>query len=107
MDFDRVCEGRTAMTVRCLPMVDHRGADVVVVVAKMAYRVSPRGAVALAVAPVRITTTAGGPRGSLRCPSDYVAEKPGTDVIMVGTAYPRLDRVTTEVDVTLRVGLLD
>ena len=48
MDFDRVCESRTAMSVRCLPMVDHRGADVVVTVAKMAYRVSPRGVVALA-----------------------------------------------------------
>jgi hypothetical protein len=88
-------------------MVDHRGADVVVVVAKMAYRVGPRGNVALAVAPVRITSAIAGPRGSLRCPSDYLAEKPGTDVFMVGTAYPRLDRSTTEVDVTLRVGLLD
>jgi hypothetical protein len=109
MDFDRVCESRTAMTVRCLPMVDHRGADVVVVVAKMAYRVSPRGAVTLAAVPVRITAAVAGPRGSLRCPSDYVAEKPGTDVFMAGTAYPRLDRdrPTTEVDVTLRVGLLD
>jgi hypothetical protein len=107
MDFDRVCESRTAMSVRCLPMVDHRGADVVVVVAKMAYRVGPRGTVALAVAPVRITAIAGGPRGSLRCPSDYFADKPGTDVFMAGTAYPRPDRATTEVDVTLRVGLLD
>lgn len=48
MDFDRVGERRTAMSVRCLPMVDHRGADVVVV-ARMAYRVSSRGAVALTV----------------------------------------------------------
>jgi hypothetical protein len=107
MDFDRVCESRTALSVRCLPMVDHRGADVVVVVAKMAYRVGPRGAVALSVAPVRITSAVIGPRGSLRCPSDYLAEKPGTDVFMVGTAYPRPDRAATEVDVTLRVGLLD
>ena len=107
MDFDRVCESRTAMSVRCLPMVDHRGVDVVVIVAKMAYRISPRGAVALAVAPVRITSIPAGPRGSLHCPSDYLAEKPGTDVLMMGTAYPRPDRSATEVDVTLRVGLLD
>ncbi|MFO0758406.1 MAG: DUF2169 domain-containing protein [Byssovorax sp.] len=107
MDFDRICERRSWMTVRCLPMEDHRGAPVVVVVAKMAYRVSPRGAVRVSVAPVRQHSVPGGPRGSVRYPSDYVFEKPGTDVLLVGTATPPADRPVTEMDVSLRVGLLD
>jgi hypothetical protein len=107
MDFDRICQARTAMSIRCLPMEDHRGADVVVVVAKMGYRVSPRGVVTIASAPVRISALNGGPRGSLTVPSDWVSEKPGTDILMKAVAYPPRDREVTEMDVSLRVGLID
>lgn len=107
MDFDRICERRSWMTVRCLSMEDHRGAPVVVIVAKMAYRVSARGVVSVSQAPVRLASVPAGPRGSVRHPSDYVFEKPGTDVLLVGTAHPPVDRPVTEMDVSLRVGLLD
>ncbi len=107
MDFDRLCDRRSWMTVRCLPMDDHRGAPLVVIVAKMAYRVSARGVVSIAQAPVRLASVPTGPRGSLRFPSDYVFDKPGTDVLLVGSAQPPADRVVTEMDVSLRVGLLD
>lgn len=107
MDFDRLCERRSWMTVRCLPMEDHRGVPLVVIVAKMAYRVSARGAVSIASAPVRLSAEPSGPRGSLRFPSDYVFDKPGTDVLLVGTATPPADRAVTEMDVSLRVGPLE
>jgi hypothetical protein len=88
MDFDRICELRTPATVRCLAMDDHRGAPVVVVVAKLGFRVSPRGAASLSRVPVRITSMGWGERGSLRSASDWAAQKPGTDVVMIATAHP-------------------
>lgn len=104
MDFDRICERRVAMATRCLPIDDHLGAELCVIIAKAAYRVSPRGVVTLAEAPIRIAPEGGGPRGSARFPGDYVFAKPGTDVILVGTAYPPAGAAVTAVDVSLRVG---
>jgi hypothetical protein len=84
-------------------MDDHRGAEVVVVIAKAAYRVSPLGDVKLDAAPIRLAPEGGGPRGSVRYPSDFVFAKPGTDVLLVGTAHPPAGAPVTFVDVTLRV----
>lgn len=68
--------------------LDRHGRDVAIVVAKMAYTVSLQGKPKLALAPVRrgeIPDIG----GSIRFPADLVAdEKPGTDVALVGTAYP-------------------
>ena len=70
--------------------LDRHGRDIAVVVAKVAYTVSVQGKPKLALAPVRhgeITDTG----GTIRFPSDVEAdEKPGTDVGLVGTAYPPL-----------------
>jgi hypothetical protein len=40
---------------------------------------------------------------SLRYPSDLVPEKPGTDVLLLGTARPPADRTVTSIDVRLHV----
>lgn len=68
--------------------LDRHGRDVAVVVAKMAYTVSFQGKPKLALAAVRrgeIPDIG----GSIRFPADLEAdEKPGTDVALVGTAYP-------------------
>lgn len=102
MDFDQVCENRSAMSVRCLPMMDGRGADLVVVTAKMAYEIDASGRVVIAYAPVRLHDVMVG--RSVRLPSDYLVEKPGTDVLLVGTAYPPPHKAVTEMLVRVRVG---
>lgn len=120
MDFDRICELRTPASVRCLEMEDHRGAPVVVAVAKLGFNVSVRGAATLVRVPVRITSVGWGGRGSLRYTSDWAAQKPGTDVVMIATAHPPPEAPAarsardarpaparvTEMDVSLRVGPL-
>lgn len=106
MDFDRICELKTPASVRCLEMEDHRGAPVCVVVARLGFQVTQWGASKLSSAPVRITSSDWGPRGSLRYASDYAAQKPGTDVVMIATAYPPQGPPVTTMDVSLRVGTL-
>lgn len=107
MNLARLCDNRTPMAVRCLPMEDRRGRDVLVVVAKMTYAVSPLGAVNIATSPSPIRMSdipvSGEMWSSIRYPSDHVDEKPGTDILLLGTAYPPADRPVTEMDVTLRV----
>lgn len=67
---------------------DRHGRDVALVVAKVAYVVSPQGAPRLALAPVRREAQAE-EGGGVRFPADLGAdEKPGTDVGLVGTAHP-------------------
>ncbi len=111
MDFNQICQNDSAFAVRCLPIDDHRGAEGVAVIAKLGFRVSARGVVTWSSAPVRLIDEPGGPRGSIRYPSDYVGDKPGTDVILVGTAYPPVNAPgaapATEMDVSLRVGALE
>lgn len=111
MDFDQILQNDSAFAVRCLPIDDHRGAEGVAVIAKLGFRVSARGVVTWASAPVRLVDEPGGPRGSIRYPSDYIGQKPGTDVVLVGTAYPPVNAPgaapATEMDVSLRVGLLE
>lgn len=106
MDLTRLLESRVPMDVRCRPMADREGRDCVVVVAKMTWNVSPRGQARIArpVAPVVFADQPrpGGRFSSLRRASDAVEEKPGTDVILVGTAHPQQPDVTEQV-VSLRV----
>ena len=44
--------------------------------------------------------------GSVRYPCDWVDEKPGTDVVVVGSAHPPDGAIFTEMDVSVRVGRL-
>jgi hypothetical protein len=68
--------------------MDRHGRDVALVVAKVAFKVSLEGAPRLVLAPVRHVDEGDGGWG-VRFPADLVAdEKPGTDVGLVGTAYP-------------------
>ncbi|MCK6591778.1 MAG: DUF2169 domain-containing protein [Polyangiaceae bacterium] len=106
MDLTRLCQNRTPMDVRCVPMDDRAGRDVLVVIAKMTWSISPTGVATIArpIAPVRLfdVPISDAPHASLRYMSDAVEEKPGTDVLLIGTAYPpRPD--ATKTSVTLRV----
>ena len=107
MDLERLCDCRAPMTARCLPMDDRSGRDVMVVIAKLTYAVSPGGAVSLAVPPSPIRAvdvpTSDRPNASIRFPSDLADDKPGTDVVLLGTAYPPRGKEVTEQIVSLRV----
>ncbi len=88
-------------------MPDRHGREVGVVIVKASYRVFPDGSVGLAEQrPVRIvgTETSGARWSSLEYPSDWVDEKVGTDVVVVGTAYPRPRATTAEVSVRIETG---
>jgi hypothetical protein len=107
MDFDRLCRNLTPMAVRCIPMDDRHGRDVLVVVAKLTFDVGRDGRARLAIpqAPIRLTDQANdaGPRSSLRHACDIEPEKPGTDVLLFGTAHPPRGELVSEHAVSLRV----
>jgi hypothetical protein len=107
VDLERLCDCRAPMTARCLPMDDRSGRDRMVVIAKLTYAVAPTGAVSLATPPSPIRAadvpSSDRPNASIRYPSDLVDEKPGTDVVLVGTAYPPRGKEVTEHVVSLRV----
>ncbi len=107
MNLDKLCENRTPMTVRCVPLDDRHGRAVIVVIAKVTYAVTPSGVGLLAAEqpPIRMSDehVGVGPWSSVRLPSDFVDEKPGTDVLLVGSAYPPADRAVTDMTVSLRL----
>lgn len=97
----------TAMTSCCEILDDPAGRRVVTVIAKMTWAILLDGAVSIAPEPrpVRLSQVWAGPLGasSLLYPLDVAAEKPGTDVLLVGTIHPPRGRTVTEMDVGLRV----
>lgn len=107
MDPQHVIDNRTPMAVTCIPMDDRHGREVAVVIMKMAYDVSPAGVIRAVLfgAPIRASDVPAGegPWASIRYPSDLVDDKPGTDVIVVGTAHPPPGVSVTEQDVSVCV----
>lgn len=110
MDFDGRIDNLTPMEVRCLPMDDRHGRAVLVTIAKVTYALSKTGVARVAAdpAPIRYQDEPfdGAPYASIKYPSDWVDEKPGTDVIVLGTAIPPEGALFTEMDVSVRVGKL-
>jgi hypothetical protein len=105
MDADRLCRNATPMAARCLVLDDRHGREVVLAIAKITYSVEPDGRVVFGpqrdVREIDVPWTRA--RGSsLRYPSDAVDEKPGTDVVVNGTAYPP-EPSATAMDVSVRV----
>jgi hypothetical protein len=107
LNVDRFLDNRTPMTVGLIPLADRHGREVLTVIAKLTWDVSPTGVASLAVPQpdVRFSEMRAveGIWSSVRYPSDIIDEKPGTDVVLVGTAHPPADRQVTEMDVHLRV----
>src|SRR5690349_21300949 len=103
MDVDPVVN-TSAMSVRCLPMNDARGAEVGVIIAKMAYSIDSAAKRTITWAPIRLHAEHQVGGRSIRYPSDLAVEKPGTDVLLVGTAHPPAARQVNEMYVRLRVG---
>ena len=95
------------MAVHAELLDDDRGREVLTVIAKLTWSVSATGEATILVpgAPVRqMDVWRGEPyASSLRYPSDLWPEKPGTDLLLLGTARPPADRAVTALDVVLRV----
>ncbi len=106
MKLDRLCDNRTVMQVRCEPMDDRHGRDVLAVIAKMTWAVSPLGQCSIAhpPSPIRMGDIPSSDQfhAGIRYPSDAVEEKAGTDIALVGTAYPATESAT-EQEVSLRI----
>jgi hypothetical protein len=108
MRFAR-CDNRTPMELLSVPADDRLGRSVLLVIAKITYVLG--GARALvAREPSRIRTRdeddvadRDGRSSSSRYPCDVAVEKPGTDVIFVGTAVPP-EPGATHADVRIQVG---
>ncbi len=95
------------------PIKDKTGRERLAVVLKYTFKVDPSG---------RATIDEEAPTDPLACdlhhgddpatssikkPSDVCDDKPGTDVLLVGHAYPPLRRSVTQVDVSLKMGPVD
>lgn len=107
MDADRLVHNETLAMVRCVPMEDRHGRDVAVVIVKLTWAVSATGVATLADPQrgVRLhdVSPAGDRSASPRYPSDLVEEKPGTDVLLVGTAHPPRGAPCSKMEVALRI----
>lgn len=107
MEPSRLIDNRTPMVVQSLPMDDRHGREVLVVIAKITYAVSPGGFATIAApqAPIRLEDelTSSSRWASPRYASDAIDHKLGTDVLLIGTAYPPSGRAVTDFNVSLRV----
>jgi hypothetical protein len=109
VDVRRLPDNRTPMAVRCAVMDDPTGREMVVTIAKLSWRVSRDGEITLRVPPASprlVAPRRAGPEHarSLAFPDDGVQQRPGTDVVMLGTAQPPAAGSVNVVDVVLRVG---
>lgn len=105
MRFDKILHNGTYATVHAEPMMDRHGADVLAVIAKLALAFDRTGQLGLSARPVRKHDEADG-AGGIRFPCDLAAEKPGTDVALVGTLVPPERPAQAPVFAWLRVGAL-
>lgn len=110
MDWASRLENLTPMEARCLPAEDRHGRLVLVAIAKVTYAVTANGIARLSRAPSRVRLNDephdGSPSGSVAYPSDYADEKPGTDVVVLGSATPPEGRAVADMVASARVGRL-
>lgn len=103
-----MCINHTPLTTRCVPSVDPEGRDVLVIVGKLTCASLPDSPLFVAARqrPIRVSDgqRTAAPWSSIRFAAETMDEKPGTDVLLVGTLQPH-ERARS-VDVSLRVGPL-
>lgn len=107
MNIEQIVDNRTPMAHRCIVMVDRHGRNVITIITKMTWGVSEHGVVSIASpqSPVRAAQklVSEAPESSIHYPSDIYEEKPGTDVLLVGTAQPPPGAEVTRMDVGVRI----
>jgi hypothetical protein len=97
---------QTPFTGTILLMPDIDGVDSLYTVVKATFLMGEELALAEDQEPVRLAAEYHGEpdASSVRVPSDFSLMKPGTDIVLLGTAYAPDGRSTTEMDVSLSVG---
>ncbi len=106
MNPERLLENNALPFAAATLVDDHRGFECALVVSKLAWQVSADGTAQIAETqrPIRLGPTyLRGGGSSLKFASDRYAEKPGTEVLMVGNAWPPADKKVPHVDVSVRV----
>jgi hypothetical protein len=100
---------RTPFEAQLVPMPDQHGVDTAFTIVKATFALEPRFGVAEAQVPITFADEYYGPplTTSIRAASDVSLVKPGTDVLLVGSAYAPNDFPVWQVDVSLRVGALE
>lgn len=115
MNLARYLRNATPFAAQAVLLETREGREVLTLIAKMTWELPAGGDPRIGVPKVPIQVEPeparpGSPMSSLRRPLDHWAEKPGTDVLLVGTAHPPRGGLKTH-DVTLRVaaqsGLLE
>jgi hypothetical protein len=101
----------TAATVELLPGLASDGGALWVTVVKQRFEIGERGALrrvpGAAVLPADVPWDPDDPASSPRLPSDACAGKPGTDVVVAGSAVAPDGARVRELDVRVRVGALE
>lgn len=102
-------ENATPFAAKLMPLPDREGVETLYTIVKGTFTLAPRPAVADAQVPVSLVEAYHGDpaTSSVRVPSDVALEKPGTDVLLHGSAWSPAERPVTSLDVRLRVGPLE
>lgn len=106
MNPERLLENNALPFAAATLVDDHEGFECALVIAKLAWRVTADGQAHIAEPQREIRYSPEYLRGaasSLKYPSDRYAEKPGTEVMMIGAAWPPAGEEASQIDVTLRV----
>lgn len=100
-------QNQTPFAAALVPSLDGEGSDQLSVVVKATYAWDARGRLGIAEqqAPVHFADVPNSDEegSSAKYESDACPNKPGTDIVLVGNAYPRNGRAAT-VDVSVQVG---
>jgi hypothetical protein len=99
-------ENRTPFAATILPLADVDGVDAVFGVVKATFRLGDQLTLADEQIPVTLADQHYGdpPVSSVRQPSDVCLGKPGTDVVLIGSAWAPGGRPTWQMDVSLSAG---
>jgi hypothetical protein len=102
MDLMTLLENRSFTDVRLDSMIDRRGADVLVAIAKLTYEIDAKGEARLVSSPFRLEVET--VEGEETFPSDFFDEKPGTDFGVVGRAIPPSGQTVQKMLTWIQVG---
>jgi hypothetical protein len=102
MTFEDRLTNATATTVLATDRIDDDGRDVLIVASKLSLRYDLRGALRLTARPIRHRSELD-EAGGVRFPHDLPLDRPGTDVLLIGTCLPGRAPATTRL-ISLAVG---
>ncbi|MBK9258715.1 MAG: DUF2169 domain-containing protein [Polyangiaceae bacterium] len=102
MSFSHLVKSSTSTVVDAVDRMADDGHDVLIVASKLSLRFDMAGALRLTARPLRHYDVGDGV-GGVRFPHDFPLDRPGTDVLLVGTCLPGRVPATTRI-VSFSVG---